>query len=144
MKLKKEAVNGCAYNEEIKVGEYVRTHEGYIAKFKKYVNSQSSKCKLCIFDNSIRDISHTVYDEDNFLFDDELEEYIANHSKNIMDLIEKGDYVDGFYVVDRDKNGICVLLDTAPTCYSNIYEEQHIKTIVTHEQFEQIKYIVKE
>lgn len=78
--------------DEIKVGEYVRTHEGYIAKFKKYEKSRSSKCKLCIFDNSIRDISYIIYDEDTFLFDDELKKYIAKHSPNIIDLIEDEDF----------------------------------------------------
>lgn len=135
-------MNGCAYNDEIKVGEYVRTHEGYIAKFKKYEKGQSSKCKLCIFDNSIRDISNIIYDEDNFLFDDELEEYIAKHSVNIMELIEAKDYVNGKKVYSI---GTSIFNIPIVNFEDGTYEtEQNIVSIVTHEQFEQMKYIVKE
>ena len=65
---------------------------------------------------------------------------IASH--NLIDLIEVGDYVNGSKVIDIVENDVYV---------SNFYEEQcigqvskkNIKSIVTKEQFESIKYEVE-
>ena len=77
---------------------------------------------------------------------------IKNHSKNIIDLIEVGDYVNGVKVVNiinyegdtikvkqigvnRDEN--CILKPLVIT-------EKDIKSIVTKEQFEQAEYKIEE
>lgn len=79
--------------KDIKVGMYVRTKDGYIAKFINYGYNEGIEGKSCLFDKKIRDISTFVYDEDNFLFDDELKEYIKKYSYNLEDLIEDRDIV---------------------------------------------------
>lgn len=129
--------------EEIKVGEYVRTKEGYIAKFIHYGYNEGISGKSCLFDSAIRDISYLDYDEDDFLWDSELKEYIVNHSFDIIDLIEVGDYVNG-YKVEKKAIGL-IYVDYCWDC--NLYtmvtkQMEDIKSIVTKEQFESIKYKV--
>ena len=55
----------------------------------------------------------------------------------IMDLLEVGDYVDRLRVVDRDENYI--VLETFNERIF-VYKNEPIKSIVTKEQFESIKY----
>ncbi len=61
---------------------------------------------------------------------------IVKHSKNIIDLIEAGDYVNGKYVKEinqyKDGKSIIVLI--------GIIDENDIKSIVTKEQFESVGY----
>ncbi len=68
---------------------------------------------------------------------------IPQPSFNIVDLIEVGDYVNGYYVEDISKTFINVATGSnyfqSPTIY-----EQDIKSIVTKEQFEQMEYKVGE
>ena len=67
---------------------------------------------------------------------------VIKASYNPIDLIEVGDYVNGSKVIDIVENDVYV---------SNFYEEQcigqvskkNIKSIVTKEQFESMKYEVK-
>ena len=49
--------------EEIKVNDFVRTKEGYIAKLIHYGINKGINGKSCLFDRAIRDISDSVYDE---------------------------------------------------------------------------------
>lgn len=73
---------------------------------------------------------------------------ILKASKNIIDLIQTGDYVNGYKVVDIVK-GFKVLIDKLElnTCDGNYYLKQfidnQIKSIVTKEQFESMAYEVK-
>ena len=68
--------------------------------------------------------------------------FMIKCSYNIIDLIEEGDYVNGSKVIDIVENDVYV---------SNFYEEQcigqvskkNIKSIVTKEQIESIKYEVE-
>ena len=99
---------------EIKVGDYVRTKDG------------------CIFKAT-----------DYWIYDCEVKtENIVSHSKNIIDLIEEGDYVDGIKVKEIycgekyeglgvEKFGKYLLLN-----------EIKFKSIVTKEQFSSLEYII--
>lgn len=124
---------------ELKVGMYVRTKEGYIAKLLHYGYNTGISGKIHLFDRQIRDISDLVYETDNFLWDKELKEYIKNYSYDILDLIEVGDYVNGYYVEDVLKTFVNVAVGSnyfqSPTIY-----EKDIKSIVTKEQFENMEY----
>lgn len=69
--------------------------------------------------------------------------YIVNHSKNIIDLIEAGDYVNGKRVIyvdtieDGDGNErLCVFVEETQDCI----EAREIKSIVTKEQFASMEY----
>ena len=62
---------------------------------------------------------------------------IVKHSKDIIDLIEVGDYVNGEKVIDT-WNG-----NRIETHRSN-FNDDNIKSIVTKEQFAQAEYKIKE
>ena len=107
----------------MKVGDYVRTEISSlnlqrIGKIKKIISE---------------DFIHTdmgTYDKEN----------IIKSSPNIIDLIEVGDYVNGRIVDDYiylDKLGLIGLTELEKE------DEKFIKSIVTKEQFEAIKYEIK-
>jgi len=95
--------------ELIRVGEFVRTQDGQISK-------NNSNYDWDVKETSINDSP------------------VINHSKNIVDLIEKGDYVNGFIVRAKDEKNIYwdFLKKSFPAKIGNI---------VTKEQFSKIKYI---
>ena len=71
---------------------------------------------------------------------------IKSHSPNIIDLIEVGDFVNRREVIGKfiEDGKIVLVLDTkldTKFIKNKVYEED-IKDIVTHEQFESMKYIV--
>lgn len=112
---------------ELREGMYVRTKDGFIDKvindYKGCCNSPNCNCKHV-------SCEHNYYDEEN----------IIKVSDNLIDLIEVGDYVNGLPVVHNAKeNGgnIVIVSNGSP------YNEEDIKTIVTKEQFESIKYEVE-
>lgn len=71
-----------------------------------------------------------------------LREDVIKARHKIIDLIEVGDYVNGYYVEDVFDTYIYVATGTnyfqSPTIY-----EQDIKSIVTKEQFNSVKYEVE-
>lgn len=116
----------------IEVGEYVRTVK------------QGIKRIDTIFEN--RPVNRYGYEVGS---DWEGKEYsiikttdIVKHSKNIIDLIEEGDYVNG-HLVYRIDNNTTIWIETETNLYCGIYESD-IKSIVTKEQFASIEYKVKE
>ena len=64
-------------------------------------------------------------------------EQIQEHSKNIIDLIKVGDYVNGYRVYHVAGHYVSV---ESMEKYDLCFEEQDIKTIVTKEQFESMQY----
>ena len=110
--------------EEIKVGEYVRTKDGYIGKVQKLKPDCEYNQNYLISDN----VMASNYTEN-----------IAKHSPNIIDLIEEGDYVNGklIHKVDIRENSAYIYYGNGKT-----FCDYQIKDIVTKEQFEQMKYIV--
>ena len=121
----------------IEVGEYVRFEDGKIEmvtyQLKKFIDEHISKS------------------ENNRV------EFLGNikHSKNIIDLIEVGDYVNGCrvkqinckleYIDDDSDTGVSEVYDGLeiegyPTW---IYFEPEIKTILTKEQMEANQYVVE-
>lgn len=62
---------------------------------------------------------------------------VAKHSKNVLDLIEEGDFINKEVVWStNNKKGIETV--------SGYYTEQDIKTILTHEQYERNCYRLEE
>lgn len=117
-------IRGGIAVEEIKVGDYVRTRSGKIDIFKeKDENYLFARCE-----------KNTYWIPD-----------IVKHSKNIIDLIEIGDYVNG-YRIDNIANGVLVNkavgIDRSGTFTPIVQYENDIKTILTKEQFEQNSYKV--
>lgn len=71
------------------------------------------------------------------------EKYLIKASYNIIDILEVGDYVNGYYVEDVLKTFVNVAVGSnyfqSPTIY-----EKDIKSIVTKEQFESMSYRIGE
>lgn len=103
---------------EICLNEYIRTKNGKIDKVinDNYYISEYIECEKGIVDK----------------------ENIVNHSKNIIDLIEVGDFVNENEVIDKYLfNGeIPVLETTGDETNAKCMCEGDIKTILTHEQYE--------
>lgn len=116
---------------EICVNDYIRTKEGYICKIDKI-----DECKYCgqnvyIYKETIGDLhfEHTYHKGD-----------ITKHSKNIIDLIEVGDYVNGVYINLIMKDEGKVYHDAYDMYDCQAFGNEDIKTILTHEQYEQYSY----
>lgn len=114
--------------EEIKIGEYVRTETGKIGR-------------VISIDEDIDWIETTL----NRGYVHPIIEF-KKHSKNIIDLIEVGDYVNGELVTDKLQTP-CKIGEQGKkfvfTKNMNIgegYFQEDIKSIVTKEQIEDIEY----
>ncbi len=142
---------------KLEVGMYVRTDKGFIAKIEefKYHYSKGNRlvdsCNIkevvenyllldgnqCGFIGNIDYSIPPCYPSDEEL--DKIKSHIVKTSHNIIDLIEVGDYVNGYYVEDVLKTFVNVAVGSnyfqSPTIY-----EKDIKSIVTKEQFENMKY----
>ena len=129
---------------EIEVGEYGRTNKGKIFIFAWLENSDGKR-----YTNKVLLGNGKIFENKFYYFDDG--EEIVKHSKNIIDLVEVGDYVNGhrvteskykqydkYYFIDIDCNDISFGWGIG------VIPVDEIKSIVTHEQFESIEYKVKE
>ena len=125
------------------VGEYVRNKYG-IAKVIDIENKNG--IDILIFD---KPICFLVNKETGEIKDDRLLNKLAiidgidikklKSSPNIIDLIEVGDYVNGS-LVNKIKEGKPYHTDYNDPFYSYYIENEDIKSVVTHEQFEAMEY----
>ena len=114
-------------NNEIEVGEFVRLKQGYIGTVENINDFREPIMKYAV-DIPKRDL---VFVGDND---------IVNHSKNIINLIEIGDYVNGKRVIGKAENN----LETIYICLGlneTIHNENEIKSIVTKEQYKSVEYV---
>lgn len=123
--------------EEIKVGEYCRTEYG-ICKLESYRESGA-----LYFDKLHEELWSG--DFQGVLYPCDIEDTIIKHSPNIIDLIEVGDYVNGERVIYIDnltgslRQYNVAGEDIEETCG---HWQEDIESVVTHEQFNSIKYEV--
>lgn len=127
--------------EEIKVNDFVRTKQGYIAKCVEV----DEDVDYYTFDEFVQE---NYGDKYSSLCERELED-IVKHSSNIIDLIEVGDFVNGRLVlqVDYKNKNVCLLIPLTDTkANTNImwYGYEDIKTVVTKEQFANAEYRLEE
>lgn len=103
--------------EEIEVGEYVRTKSG---KFDKVINNNYYMPQYIECEKSIVN-----------------KENIVKHSKNIIDLIEVGDYVNGHKIIMdlKQSRKHYDTIDCFVTARGYTFEENEIETILTKEQY---------
>lgn len=99
----------------IEVNEYVRTNKGNIGKV----------VEIRLGFNKDTQLYQNVYMLDNGLWT--ILEYIVKHSKQLIDLIEVGDYVNGELITDK--------WDTRISSIRSNFSEEDIKTILTKEQY---------
>ena len=108
---------------KLEIGMYVRTKNGKIDKIIGFDRA------LILF---LYDLVYGYIDEND----------IIKASHKIIDILEVGDYVNGYYVEDVLKTFVNVAVGSnyfqSPTIY-----EKDIKSIVTKEMFESMKYEVK-
>lgn len=113
---------------KLKEGMYVRTKDGEI--FECYVGEQMGK--PIYYPKNSKTNGFIYYDE------------ICSISKDLIDLIEVGDYVNGDKVTEemikmRDEQGVFGL----PDKHRVFIDEIKVKNIVTKEQFAFVKYEVE-
>ena len=111
-------------NMNIEVGDYVRSRNGSIGKV-------------------------TKIEDDKYLYENkELITFIGNvvkHSKNIIDLIEVGDFVNGNIVTDKYlfAGEMPVVETSGDETNAKCLCEKDIQLILTHEQYSQNCYTVE-
>ena len=128
--------------EALSVGMYIRTKDGYISQYKYYDTTNIGKL-LCI------PLSNGTFANI---------ENIKKFSYNIIDILEVGDYVNGYYVSKIwEKDEITHYVNETPIkrkerkiviqapSYGGIeiLKNKNIKSVITHEQIEQMEYNVK-
>ena len=116
---------------EIEVGDYVRDKDGEIHKIIEINNPNDELWTYYKFENNMGNYKETI----------------IKHSKNIIDLIEVGDYVNGYKVIgvtlDPAPSGKCVDIDCDKPSYESYLFEEQIYSIVTKEQFASMEYKVE-
>ena len=133
-------------NKELNIGDYVRTKWG-IARLTDIITYPCNPFKDEIEEG---EATFTVYYIDTcFIPIDETriwKEDIIKSSPNIIDLIEVGDYVNGLLVIAYNEKNKCFICECCGMeCGENwIYKNDDIKSIVTREMFESIKYKIGE
>lgn len=128
----------------IEVGEYGRTNKGKIFIFSWVVDDKGQKVNYILKFVNGGPVKYYL----------EKGEEIVNHSKNIIDLIEVGDYVNGSKLISidyaEDEFGNCDKLhfyyhfEDEEKDVNEYYEKLNIKGILTKEQFASMEYKVKE
>ena len=117
--------------EEIEVGDWIRTKKGNIDKIACEFDKNNWRSKNTYGELIVRCLDNI------YLLDD-----IVKHSKNIIDLIEVGDYVNGYKVIAKSDDGYIEIL-TDDIEQGELLEEQDIKTILTKEQYQENCYTVE-
>lgn len=123
---------------KLEEGIYVRTEKGMIAKI-----------------ISKEDVSGSLHKEEIVFILDDGNRLALNSRKvtklshNIIDLIEVGDYVNGYSVIEKPYSYLGIKFisldtDTSWGWGKGEMPAENIKSIVTKEQFESMKYEVKE
>jgi hypothetical protein len=127
---------------KLEIGQYVRTEYG----ISKIVNIFFEKTGTFIeTDNGLGNCTMSTRGKLHkgiYILEEDYKTFIDNNVKNtIIDLIEAGDYVNG-YKVDFVQNNEIVYNHNHPR-QLNMFAKD-IKTIVTKEQFESVSYKVEE
>ena len=112
---------------EIKVNDYVRTRQGYIAK----IENETDDSYWC--DDTIE----YVYEPSPFIFKDKANKIIVKSSPNIGKLLKVGDFIDGMRIIEIEDTTI----HTLGGWFIDVDDvEDLVTSIVTKEMFEQMEY----
>lgn len=112
----------------IEVNEYVRTNKGVIGELISETLSYPEPSEWILKGNN------------NKIVIVECNDYPVKHSKQLIDLIEKGDIVNGYRVINVINEGICpsgkyIDIDSSKDSSECTLWEEDIKTILTKEQY---------
>ena len=122
---------------ELRKNMYVRNCYGRIAKI-EYIEDNTAYCDNWLYQSYEDHITFINLDDE-----DDIDE-ILKASYNIIDILEENDYVNG--------NPVCIIKEDeynrkwiyTDSNYKYGYLEEDIKSILTHEQMEQMEYKVGE
>lgn len=120
---------------KIEIGEYVKTKEGRIAQIKSIdYEAGIYRFDRIIYINDFRMKEDVLYNNEMF------KKLIVKHSKQLIDLIEVGDFVNGYKVISVDYDVMndtteCIELDLNSNYQYNFISIRQIKTILTKEQY---------
>jgi len=119
---------------EIEVNDYVRCKNGRIAKIKAIENN------FIYFDGEIYRQNGTPMFECETCFSD----FIVKHSKNIIDLIEIGDILRVFDNLSETEEKVNIFDDEMLKAVKKDIKDNNYKilSILTHEQFSSLEYII--
>lgn len=115
---------------KLEVGMYIRTKDGYISKYKYYDTTNAYMKKLLCIPLNNGTFANI--------------EDIVKASYNIIDILEIGDMVNSLIVTKISED------NETKKKYINLYgslcewENEDIKSVITHEQMEQMAYKVVE
>lgn len=121
---------------ELKENMYVRTKDGYISQYKYYNTTNAYMEKLLCIPLNNGTFANI--------------EDIVKASYNIIDILEVGDYVNGKKIVDvgcltnGPRKGTKVIDYYINPSAVSYLEKEDIKSVITHEQMEQMEYKVVE
>lgn len=128
---------------KLEIGMYVRTKDGHIDKIKNIAEEY-----YCIGEDE-EDKLYKIYQLSNIYYDDEFnedndwvfEKFIIKASYNIIDILEEDDYANEEIItkIKEDKDGKYLV-----TIYNDVLRNKDIKSVITHEQMEQMAYKVGE
>lgn len=105
----------------VEIGEYGRTNLGTIIKFAWL------ECERGIIDDSKVILVDKMHTSTKPYYYFKKHEIIVKHSKQLIDLIECGDYVNGELITDK--------WDTRISSIKSNFSEEDIKTILTKESY---------
>lgn len=117
--------------DKLEPNMYVRTKWGYICKIININDFREPSMKYGVEASYLKDVM--------FIGDDD----ILKASHNIIDLIKVGDYINGLRV-NKIVDGKPIHEDYNDPFYSFGWENEDIKSVITHEQIEQMEYKVEE
>ena len=128
--------------DKLETNMYVRTKWGYICKIINMNDFREPNMKYGVGASYLRDVM--------FIGDDD----VVKASYNIIDILEVGDYVNGSEVLDfenkyiEEKDTFVPIGVVTENCYLKYTDswiiEKNIKSVITHEQIEQMAYKVGE
>ena len=128
---------------KLEIGKFIRTPYGIrkIVNITKDDGYGKPKVRVIELDRHL----NTPYKFDYIFYTDENVIKKCKTSYNIIDILEVGDYVNGYpiYEIDEyedDTRAIVIANDNK----SIIWEKQDIKSVVTKEQFENMEYRIGE
>lgn len=113
--------------DKIEIGEYVRTKEGIIDEV---IIEYNGKCNNSNCNQKHISCKYNYYNEKD----------IVKHSKQLKDLIECGDFVNGYKVISVDYDVMndtteCIELDLNSNYQYNFISIRQIQTILTKESY---------
>lgn len=120
---------------KLKVGQFARLKSGYICKIININDFREPNMEYGVEANYLKDVM--------FIGDDD----VVKGSYNIIDLIEIGDYVNSYKIgyIDDCKGAMREFYYDYENPNDDVgHWQEEIKTIITHEQMEQMAYKVGE